>query len=117
LPPCKRQSSGLEGFRPDICRRLPERSEHWNTGTSAYCRRARELFHAYVAGFGQHFDSALVVVSIAPESVKRDVARIRCREAFYLPHEPAPWKLLGLLSGSGEPIGDEIDARLRSQSA
>jgi hypothetical protein len=79
--------------------------------------RAVELFHAYLAGFGNDFDSSLAVVSLAPENVKRDVARILCREAFYLPHEPAPWKLLGLLFGAGAPIADEIDARVRSQSA
>jgi hypothetical protein len=78
--------------------------------------RAVELFHAYLAGFGNDFDSSLAVVSLAPETVKRDVARILCREAYYLPHEPAPWKLLGLLFGVGAPIADEIDARLRRQS-
>jgi hypothetical protein len=79
--------------------------------------RALELFHAYLAGFGNDFDSALIVVSLVPENVKRDVARILCREAFYLPHEPAPWKLLGLLFGADAAISDEIDARVRSQSA
>jgi hypothetical protein len=78
--------------------------------------RALELFHAYLAGFGNDFDGALAVVSLVPENVKRDVARILCREAFYLPHEPAPWKLLGLLFGAGAPIADEIDARMRRQS-
>ncbi len=79
--------------------------------------RAVELFHASLAAFGNHFDSSLAVVSLVPESVKREIARVLCREAFYLPHEPAPWKLLGLLFGAGETIADEIDARLRSQSA
>jgi hypothetical protein len=79
--------------------------------------RAVELFHAYLAGFGNDFDSSLAVVSLVPENVKRDVARILCREAYYLPHEPAPWKLLGLLFGVGAPIADEIDARMRRQSA
>jgi hypothetical protein len=79
--------------------------------------RAIELFHAYLAGFGNEFEGALVVVSVAPENVKRDIARIICREAFYLPHEPAPWKLLGVLFGVGGPVADEIDARLRSQSS
>jgi hypothetical protein len=78
--------------------------------------RALELFHAYLAGFGNDFDSSLAVVSLVPENVKRDVARILCREAYYLPHEPAPWKLLGLLFGVGAPIADEIDARTRHQS-
>jgi hypothetical protein len=78
--------------------------------------RAVELFHAYLASFGNDFDSALAVISLVPENVKRDVARILCREAFYLPHEPAPWKLLGLLFGAGAPIADEIDARVRRQS-
>jgi hypothetical protein len=78
--------------------------------------RAVELFHAYLAGFGNDFDTALTVVSLVPENAKRDVARIVCREAFYLPHEPAPWKLLGLLFGVGATIADEIDARVRSQS-
>lgn len=78
--------------------------------------RAVELFHAYLAGFGNDFDSSLAVVSLVPESVKRDVARILCREAYYLPHEPAPWKLLGLLFGVGAPVADEIDARMRRQA-
>ncbi|MND05854.1 hypothetical protein D3C83_268850 [compost metagenome] len=55
------------------------------------------------------------MISIAPEAVKRDVARLLAREAFHLPHEPAPWKLLGLLFGAGEPIAAEIDARLAAQ--
>lgn len=79
--------------------------------------RCLELFHAYLAGFGNDFDSSLAVVSLVPENVKRDVARILCREAYYLPHEPAPWKLLGLLFGAGPAIADEVDARLRRQSA
>jgi len=78
--------------------------------------RAVELFHGYLAGFGNDFDSSLAVVSLVPEDVKRDVARILCREAYYLPHEPAPWKLLGLLFGVGAPVADEIDARLRRQA-
>lgn len=80
-------------------------------------QRALELFNAYLGGFGNDLDTTLTVVSLVPEAVKRDVARIICREAFYLPHEPAPWKLLGVLGGFGEPITDEIDARLRAQSA
>lgn len=79
--------------------------------------RALELFHGYLAGFGNDLDSALAVVSLVPEAVKRDVARVLGREACYLPHEPAPWKLLGLLFGAGPPIAAEIDARLRDQSA
>ncbi|HEU4729933.1 MAG TPA: hypothetical protein VFT22_18680, partial [Kofleriaceae bacterium] len=79
--------------------------------------RAVELFHACVAGFGNDLDSTLAVVSLVPENVKRDVARILCREAFYLPHEPAPWKLLALLFGAGAPVAAEIDARVRAQSA
>jgi hypothetical protein len=78
--------------------------------------RALEMFHAYVAGFGNDYDTTFSVISLAPEPVKRDVARILAREAFYLPHEPAPWKLLGVLFGAGEPVAAEIDARLRSQT-
>jgi len=78
--------------------------------------RALELFHAHLAGFGNDFESTLAVVSLVPEPVKRDVARVMCREAFYLPHEPAPWKILGALFGVGDEINDEIDARLRDQS-
>jgi hypothetical protein len=78
--------------------------------------RALELFHAYLSGFGNDFDSSLAVVSLVPEDVKRDVARVLCREACYLPHEPAPWKLLGLLFGVAAPIANEIDARIRRQS-
>jgi hypothetical protein len=77
--------------------------------------RAVELYHAYVAGFGNDFEGTLTVISIAPEDVKRDVARILCREAFYLPHEPAPWRLLGALFGAGDEIDAEIAARLKSQ--
>ncbi len=78
--------------------------------------RALDLFHAYLTSFGNEFDGALAVISLVPEKVKRDVARILCREAFYLPHEPAPWKLLGLLGDAAEPIAAEIDGRLRAQS-
>lgn len=78
--------------------------------------KAVEAFYGYLAGFGSHFESTLAVVSLVPEPVKREVARILCREAYYLPHEPAPWKLLGLLFGVGKPVADEVDARLRAQS-
>jgi hypothetical protein len=78
--------------------------------------KAVEAFYGYLAGFGSHFDSALAVVSLVPEPVKREIARLLCREAFYLPHEPAPWKLLGLLFGVGKPVADEVDGRLRAQS-
>jgi hypothetical protein len=78
--------------------------------------RAVELFHEHLGAFGNDFDSAFVVISLASEEVKRDVARILCREAYFLPHEPAPWKLLGLLFGAGDPIADEVDARLAAQS-
>ena len=79
--------------------------------------RALELFQAHLAGFGNDFESTLAVVSLVPQAVKRDIGRVLCREAFYLPHEPAPWKLLGALFDVGAPIADEIDARLRAQSA
>lgn len=78
--------------------------------------RAVEMFHAYVAGFGNDYDMTFSVVSLAPEPVKRDVARILCREALYLPHEPALWKLLGVLFGVDAPIAAEIDARVRAQT-
>lgn len=78
--------------------------------------RALELFHAYLAGFGNDLDTSRAVVSLVSEDIKRDVARILCREAYHLPREPAPWKLLGLLFGAGAAIADEIDARLRRQS-
>ena len=80
-------------------------------------KRATELFHAYLAGYGNDHDATLLVLSLVPEPTKREVARILCREAFYLPHEPAPWKLLGALFGRSEQIADEIDTRLRDQSA
>lgn len=79
--------------------------------------RVRDLWHAYVGSFGNDFESTLAVISLVPEPVKRDIARIVCREAFHLPHEPAPWKLLGALFGFDEPIRDEIEARLNAQSA
>lgn len=79
--------------------------------------RALDLYLADVTSFGTDFDGSFSVLSLAPESVKRDVARIVCREAFYLPHDPAPWKLLGVLGGFGAAIADEIDARLHSQAA
>lgn len=79
--------------------------------------RALELYHAYLAGFGNDHDASLIVLSLVPEPVKRQVARILCREAYYLPHDPAPWKLLGALFGRGEAIADELDTRLREQSA
>lgn len=79
--------------------------------------RARDLWHAYVHGFGNDFDSSLVVISLVPDAVRRDIAKILCREAFHLSHEPAPWKLLGALFGVGAEINAEIAARLRAQSA
>ncbi|HEY0190624.1 MAG TPA: hypothetical protein VGC42_05835 [Kofleriaceae bacterium] len=78
--------------------------------------KALELFHGYLAGFGNDFETGITAISLAPEAVKRDLARVLCREAYYLPHEPAPWKLLGLLFGVGAPITEEIDARIRRQS-
>lgn len=79
--------------------------------------RARDLWHAYLAGFGNDFDSTLVVISLVPEAVKRDIAKIICREAFHLSHEPAPWKLLGALFGVADEVSTEVDARLHAQSA
>ena len=77
--------------------------------------RALEMFHAYVGAFGNDYDMTSSVLSLAPEPVKRDVARILGREAFYLPHEPSVWKLLGLLFGAKDSVAAEIDARLRAQ--
>lgn len=79
--------------------------------------RAGELWHAYLLAFGNDFDSTLAVISLVPEPVKRDVAKVLCREAFHLPHEPAPWKLLGRLFGVADEIDLEIGGRLRAQSA
>ncbi len=77
--------------------------------------RAVDLFHTQLASFGNDFDSAFLVISVGSEDVKRGVARILCREAFFLSHEPAPWKLLGALFGAGDAVAEEIDARLREQ--
>ncbi|MBA3460770.1 MAG: hypothetical protein H0T46_12455 [Deltaproteobacteria bacterium] len=79
--------------------------------------RARELWHAHLAAFGNDFDCTFTVIRLVPEAVKRDVARFLCREAFHLPHEPAPWKLLGALFGVDDAVRDEIEARLGAQSA
>ncbi|HTL34385.1 MAG TPA: hypothetical protein VL326_14760 [Kofleriaceae bacterium] len=79
--------------------------------------RAFEMVHGYVAGFGNDYETLLTVLSIGPEALKRDVARIIVREAFYLPHEPSVWKLLGALFGARAPVADEIDKRIRSQQA
>jgi len=79
--------------------------------------RALEMFHAYVAAFGNDYDMTFSVISIAPEQIKRDVARILAREAFHLPHEPSVWKLLGALFGAGDTVASEIDARVRSQTS
>ncbi len=80
-------------------------------------RRAFDLFQAQLGGFGNDFETTLAVISLVPETVKQDIARLLCREAFFLPHEPAPWKLLGVLFGVGEPIAHEIDAHLAAQTA
>ena len=77
--------------------------------------RAFEMFHAFIGGFGNDYDMTFSVISLAPEQVKRDVARVLAREAFYLPHEPAVWKLLGALAGN-HAIADEIDERLKTQT-
>ena len=79
--------------------------------------RARDLWQAYLLGFGNDFGCTFTVIRLVPEAVKRDVARFLCREAFHLPHEPAPWKLLGALFGVDDEVRDEIDARLGAQSA
>jgi hypothetical protein len=79
--------------------------------------RAFQMFHTYVASFGNDYDTTFSVVSLAPEQVKRDVARILAREAFYVPHEPSVWKLIGVLFGAKDTVAAEIDARLRSQTA
>jgi hypothetical protein len=76
--------------------------------------RAIEMFHAFIGGFGNDYDMTFQVISLAPEEVKRDVARILAREAYYLPHEPAVWKLLGALAGV-DAVAAEIDARMRTQ--
>ncbi len=80
-------------------------------------QRALAMFLAYLSNFGNDFESSRLVISLCPEDVKRDVARIICREAFCLPHEPTPWKLLGLLFGFGTIVAAEIDARLVQQSS
>jgi hypothetical protein len=77
--------------------------------------RAFEMFYAYVGGFGNDYDMTFSVISLAPEQVKRDVARILAREAFYLPHEAVVWRLLGDLAGNNA-IGEEIDARMKAQT-
>lgn len=78
--------------------------------------RAIEMIHAYIAAFGNDYDMIFSVISLGPEQLKRDVARILAREAHYLPHEPSAWKLLGVLAGKGAQVAAEIDARLRSQA-
>jgi hypothetical protein len=78
--------------------------------------RAVEFFHGYLAGFGHDFDCAFMVLSLLPQNGKRDIGRILCREAYYLPHEPAPWKLLGSLFGFGDEVTQEVDQHLRMQS-
>lgn len=79
--------------------------------------RTVELFHSQLASFGNDLDTTLAVISLGNEDVKRDVARVLCREAFFLPHEPAPWKLLGALFGVSAVIAEELDARLAAQQA
>jgi hypothetical protein len=78
---------------------------------------ALEMFHTCVGSFGNDYAMSYAVLLVAPEQVKRDIARILAREAFYLPHEPSVWKLLGVLAGVGDPVAAEVDARLRSQAA
>jgi hypothetical protein len=79
--------------------------------------RAGDLWHAYLSAFGNDFESTFTVIRLVPEATKRDIAKVLCREAFHLPHEPAPWKLLGALFGVDREVRAEIDARLTSQSA
>lgn len=81
--------------------------------------RALQLFHDYVTGFGNDFGCGFDVLRAAPEPLKRDVARLLAREAFHLPHERAPWRLLVMALGDRSSIhaaATEIDARLRAQS-
>lgn len=78
--------------------------------------RAIEMVHAYIAGFGNDYDTIFSVISLGPEELKRDVTRVLVREAYYLPHEPSVWKLIAALAGKRKQVEDEIDARLRSQT-
>jgi hypothetical protein len=78
--------------------------------------RALAMYLAYLSNFGNDFDTGRSVLSLAPEDIKRDVARIICREAAYLPHDPAPWQLLGALVGN-DAVGHEIDARIVQQTS
>jgi hypothetical protein len=51
--------------------------------------------------------------------VRRDGVRLLAREAFFLPHERAPWKLLALSLADKPAVHaavTELDGRLRAQA-
>ena len=82
--------------------------------------RALQLYHDYLTGFGNDFGCGYDVLAASPEPLKRDLARLLAREAFHLPHERAPWKLLTMVLGDRTAVhaaATEIDARLRAQAA
>lgn len=78
--------------------------------------RSLEMIHAYIAAFGNDYETIYSVIALGPEELKRDVTRILAREAYYLPHEPSVWKLLGALAGKRTQVDKEIDERMRSQA-
>ena len=51
--------------------------------------------------------------------MRRDGVRLLAREAFFLPHERAPWKLLAMALGDKVAVHaavSELDGRLRAQA-
>jgi hypothetical protein len=81
--------------------------------------RALQLWHDYLTGFGNDYGCGYDLLQSAPEPVRRDGVRLLAREAFFLPHERAPWKLLAMSLGDKAAVHaavTEIDGRLRAQA-
>jgi hypothetical protein len=81
--------------------------------------RALQLWHDYLTGFGNDYGCGYDLMQSAPEPVRRDGVRLLAREAFFLPHERAPWKLLALSLADKPAVHaavTELDARLRAQA-
>jgi hypothetical protein len=81
--------------------------------------RALQLWHNYLTGFGNDYGCGYDLMQSAPEAVRRDGVRLLAREAFFLPHERAPWKLLALSLADKPAVHaavTELDGRLRAQA-
>jgi hypothetical protein len=79
---------------------------------------ALQVYHDFLTAFGNDFGCGYDVLQGAPQPMRRDIGRLLAREAFHLPHERAPWKLLVIALGDRSEVHaatSEIDRRLAAQ--